>query len=140
MSNAEPTASRGGQVAPDRRDAARVLAEAGPTVSIREAAVILGCSRDLVYAMHSRGDLADLGIRVLRLGSRLRISTASLRRVVEHEPARSRAGHSKPYPDGGFSPPANDHDLRARTDRRSAPLPAPRSALPSERLVEDWRG
>ena len=63
--------------------AARVLANAGPTVNIRETAVILGCSTDLVRSMHRRGELAALGIRVLRLGSRLRISTASLRRAVE---------------------------------------------------------
>lgn len=63
--------------------ARRILATAGPTVSCREAATVLGCSTDLVRAMHRRGELADLGIRVLRLGSRIRISTATLRRAVE---------------------------------------------------------
>lgn len=63
--------------------AARVLAVAGPTVSVGEAAAVLGVSADLVRAMYRRGELDQLGIRVLRLGSRIRISTATLRRAVE---------------------------------------------------------
>ena len=65
--------------------AARVLAQAGPTLSVRETATVLGVSSDLVRSMHRRGELAALGIKVLRLGSRLRVSTASLRRAVEAE-------------------------------------------------------
>lgn len=67
--------------------AARVLADAGPTVSVRETAAVLGCSADLVRSMHRRGELDALGIRVLRLGNRIRISTASLRRAVEVDAA-----------------------------------------------------
>jgi hypothetical protein len=63
--------------------AARVLAEAGPTLSVRETATVFGVSSDLVRAMHRRGELDGLGIRVLRLGSRIRISTASLRRAIQ---------------------------------------------------------
>lgn len=63
--------------------AAQILASAGPTVSVRETAVVLGCSIDLVRSMHRRGELDKLGIRVLRLGSKIRISTASLRRAVQ---------------------------------------------------------
>ncbi len=66
--------------------ASQVLAAAGPTVSVKEASVVLGCSQDLVRAMHRRGELQALGIRVLRLGTRIRISTASLRRAVEADP------------------------------------------------------
>lgn len=66
--------------------AARVLAFAGPTVSVKDTSIVLGCSQDLVRAMHRRGELEALGIRVLRLGSRIRISTASLRRAVEVTP------------------------------------------------------
>lgn len=67
-----------------RRDHApgAILRDAGPTVSIAETARAFGVSRDLIYAMHQRGELDDLGIRVLRLGSRLRVSTASLRRAL----------------------------------------------------------
>lgn len=65
--------------------AVRLLAEAGPTVSFRETATALGCSVGTVYAMHDRGDLAAMGVRVLRLGRSLRVSTASLRRVVDAE-------------------------------------------------------
>lgn len=68
--------------------ARRILATAGPTVSPREAATVLGCSTDLVRTMYRRGELAELGIRVLRLGSRIRISTASLRRAVEADDAQ----------------------------------------------------
>ncbi|MCX6467442.1 MAG: hypothetical protein NTW05_28245 [Pseudonocardiales bacterium] len=66
-----------------RHAAVRVLVEAGPTLSVREASVVLGCSHDLVRAMYRRGELEALGIRVLRLGNRIRISTASLRKAVE---------------------------------------------------------
>ncbi|MGI5127453.1 helix-turn-helix domain-containing protein [Pseudonocardia sp. CA-107938] len=61
----------------------QILAAAGPTLSIPEAAVVLGVSPDLLRVMRRRGELAELGIKVLPLGSRLRISTASLRRAVE---------------------------------------------------------
>lgn len=70
---------------------AKLLDEAGPTVSIAEAARVLGISRDLVYAMHKRGELADLGVRVLRLGSRLRVSTASLRRAIAADDGEATA-------------------------------------------------
>ncbi|WP_374203802.1 helix-turn-helix domain-containing protein [Pseudonocardia sp. ICBG601] len=63
--------------------APRLLPDAGPTVSIAETARALGVSRDLIYAMHARGELAALGIKVLRLGSRIRVSTASLRTVLD---------------------------------------------------------
>jgi hypothetical protein len=63
--------------------AARLLAEAGPTVSFRETAAVLQCSVGTVYAMHDRGELAAMGLRVLRLGRCLRVSTVSLRRVVD---------------------------------------------------------
>jgi excisionase family DNA binding protein len=69
---------------PSRR-AAQILAEAGPTLSVKEVAAVLNVSADLVRTMHRRGELAALGIRVLRLGRRVRISTASLRRAVDAE-------------------------------------------------------
>lgn len=62
--------------------ATRVLDEAGPTVSMRQAAHVLGCSPGTAYALHERGDLASMGVRVLRLGRCLRVSTADLRRAV----------------------------------------------------------
>jgi hypothetical protein len=67
------------------QSAAAVLADAGPTLSIAETAVVLGVSADLIRAMHRRGELEKLGIRVLRLGTRLRVSTASLRQAIEGE-------------------------------------------------------
>jgi hypothetical protein len=62
--------------------AARLLAEAGPTVSFRETAAVLKCSIGTVYAMNDRGELAAMGLHVLRLGRCLRVTTVSLRRVV----------------------------------------------------------
>jgi excisionase family DNA binding protein len=59
--------------------AAKLLAEAGPTVSLAEAASVLGISLNTAYAAVKRG---DLGVRALRYGSRWRIPTADLRRVV----------------------------------------------------------
>ena len=59
--------------------AARLLAEAGPTVSVTEAAAILGICRDTAYALAKRGELPA---RVLKLGRSLRVSTADLRREV----------------------------------------------------------
>ena len=61
---------------------ARILAEAGPTVSVRDAARVLGVCSETVYAMNRRGDLAALGIRVLTLGRALRVVTVDLRRAV----------------------------------------------------------
>lgn len=71
-----------------RSPAERVLADAGPTIGVAETAIVLGVSKDLVRAMHRRGELDALGIRVLRLGTRIRIGTASLRRAVEVDAAR----------------------------------------------------
>lgn len=58
---------------------ARVLAEAGPTVSIPEAAKVLGISRGLAYELAGR---QEFPAKLLRLGARWRVSTADLRRVV----------------------------------------------------------
>jgi Mn-dependent DtxR family transcriptional regulator len=70
------------------RAAAQILADAGPTLSVQDTAAVLNVSPDLVRAMHRRGELAALGIRVLRLGRRVRITTASVRRAVDRdEPA-----------------------------------------------------
>jgi hypothetical protein len=70
---------------------AEILANAGPTVSIPEAAKVLGISRGLGYALAGRGDLAAAGVRVLRLGARWRVPTADLRRAVGVEQAASPA-------------------------------------------------
>ncbi len=59
--------------------AARLLAEAGPTMSIPEAARVLGIARDTAYVLAARG---ELGVRVLRLGRRLRVPTADLRKAL----------------------------------------------------------
>jgi excisionase family DNA binding protein len=61
------------------RTARQILAEAGPTVSLTEAATCLGISRDTAYTLARRG---ELGVRVLKLGSRKRVPTAELRRVL----------------------------------------------------------
>lgn len=62
-----------------RHPAARLLADAGPTVSLAEAAKILGISSNTAYAAVKRG---DLGVRTLRFGRKWRIPTADLRRAV----------------------------------------------------------
>jgi excisionase family DNA binding protein len=62
-----------------RHPAARLLAEAGPTVSLIEAARVLGISANTAYAAAKRG---ELGVRTLRYGRRWRIPTADLRRTV----------------------------------------------------------
>lgn len=59
--------------------AARLLAEAGPTVSLAEAAKVLGISYNTASAAVRRG---ELGVRALRYGRRWRIVTADLRGVV----------------------------------------------------------
>jgi hypothetical protein len=60
----------------------RLLNEAGPTMPIRDGARVLGCHPNTLYEMEKRGDLAALGIRVLRLGRTKRLVTADLRRAV----------------------------------------------------------
>lgn len=64
---------------PRHGEGSRILAQAGPTVSIPEAAVVLGISRGLAYQLAARG---ELGVKLLRLGARWRVSTASLREAV----------------------------------------------------------
>jgi excisionase family DNA binding protein len=59
--------------------AARLLDEAGPTVSLAEAAKVLGISYNTASAAVRRG---ELGVRALRYGRRWRIPTADLRRVL----------------------------------------------------------
>jgi excisionase family DNA binding protein len=59
--------------------AARLLDEAGPTVSLAEAATVLGISYNTASAAVRRG---ELGVRALRYGRRWRIPTADLRRVL----------------------------------------------------------
>jgi len=63
----------------DTARAHRLLAEAGPTVSIPETATVLGISRGLAYQLAASG---ELGVKVLRLGARWRVSTASLREAL----------------------------------------------------------
>lgn len=59
--------------------AARLLAEAGPTVYPGETAKVLGISYNTASAAVRRG---ELGVRALRYGRRWRIPTADLRRVL----------------------------------------------------------
>jgi predicted DNA-binding transcriptional regulator AlpA len=60
----------------------RVLQAAGPTVSITQAAQVLGISRAHAYALAKRD---ALGVRVLRLGSRWVVPTAELQRLLGAE-------------------------------------------------------
>lgn len=68
--------------------AARLLAAAGPTVSVGTTAKVLGISRAHAYALAKRG---ELGVRVLRLGNRLVVPTVELRRAVGAEEPGSGA-------------------------------------------------
>lgn len=61
------------------RSADRLLADAGPTVSITTAARCLGIHRTTAYGLAARG---ELGVPVLRLGRGRRVPTAELRRVL----------------------------------------------------------
>ncbi|TDP90508.1 DNA-binding protein [Labedaea rhizosphaerae] len=58
-----------------------VLSAAGPTVSMEVAAKALSISRGLAYELAKSGQLTD-GIRVLKLGTRVVVPTADLRRVL----------------------------------------------------------
>jgi excisionase family DNA binding protein len=59
--------------------ATKLLADAGPTVSLAEAAKVLGISYNTASAAAHRG---ALGVRTLRYGRRWRIPTADLKRAV----------------------------------------------------------
>ncbi|MFE5572058.1 helix-turn-helix transcriptional regulator [Amycolatopsis japonica] len=59
--------------------AERILADAGPTVSVPEAAQVLGISEWLAYKLINRGEFPA---KVLPLGARKRVSTASLRGLL----------------------------------------------------------
>jgi excisionase family DNA binding protein len=57
----------------------KVLATAGPTLSVPEIAKVFGISKDTAYALAARD---ELGVRVLRLGRSMRIPTADVRRLL----------------------------------------------------------
>lgn len=57
----------------------RLLAEAGPTVSISTVAKAFGIHRTTAYELARSG---ELGVPVLKLGRTLRVPTAELRRVL----------------------------------------------------------
>lgn len=57
----------------------KILADAGPTVTIPTVAKCLGIHRVTAYELARRG---ELGVPVLRLGRTLRVPTAELRRVL----------------------------------------------------------
>lgn len=57
----------------------RLLADAGATVSIATVAQCYGIHRQTAYDLAQRG---ELGVPVLRLGRRLRVPTAELRRTL----------------------------------------------------------
>lgn len=61
------------------RSTDRLLADAGPTVGIETVAKCYGIHRTTAYELAQRG---ELGVPVLRLGRRLRVPTAELRRVL----------------------------------------------------------
>jgi len=64
--------------------ATRLLQAAGPTVSIAATAKVLGISRAHAYDLARRNELP---VRVLRLGTRLVVPTAELRRLVDPDEA-----------------------------------------------------
>lgn len=68
--------------------AGRILAAAGPTVSIPDAAKVLGISRGTAYELARRD---ELGVRVLRLGKCIRVPTVDLRRAVGLDEPRGAA-------------------------------------------------
>jgi excisionase family DNA binding protein len=57
------------------------------TWTLDEAAVLIGCSRSLLYAEAKRGNLPGL----IRLGDRLLISRAAVERLLEGASRASRA-------------------------------------------------
>lgn len=59
-----------------------LLAEAGPTISAEQAFKFLGISRSLGYQLLKRGEFP---VRVLRLGTRNRIPTADLMRLLDND-------------------------------------------------------
>lgn len=73
----------------------RILAAAGPTISLPETAQVLGISRAHAYALAKRG---ELGVRVLRLGNRFVVPTAELRREVGLEADPAAPHHSGDQP------------------------------------------
>jgi excisionase family DNA binding protein len=60
------------------------LTAAGPTLSIVDACKALGIGKSHGYALASRGEFPA---RVLKLGGRYRVVTASLRDLLELAPA-----------------------------------------------------
>ena len=57
------------------------------TVTVEEAAKMLGVGRDVAYRLARQGEIA--GVKVLRVGNRLVIPRRPLERVLSGEEARS---------------------------------------------------
>lgn len=66
-------------VAAEAGAANAILDGAGPTMSVPDVAKIFGISRDCAYRLAVRD---ELGVRVLRLGRRMRIPTADVRKLL----------------------------------------------------------
>ena len=62
------------------RTAERLLADAGPTMTLPDVATVLGLSRTHCYDLAREGKLP---FRILTLGSRMVVSTAELRRLLD---------------------------------------------------------
>lgn len=70
------------------REAERLLEDAGPTISISEAAQCFGIHRTTAYELAKRD---ELGVPVMRLGRTWRVPTAEVRRVLGLPAAGSAA-------------------------------------------------
>jgi hypothetical protein len=62
-----------------KADIEKILAE--PTASVPNAGIVLGLARNASYAAASRGE-----IPTLRFGRKLRVPTATLRKMIEQPP------------------------------------------------------
>jgi hypothetical protein len=91
-----------------------------PVTNLATLGRALGISEPVVRERNRRGELADLGIRVLRLGAQWRVVTADVLHVLGIKPDMAAAG-----PATGPAADASDYPIAAQRGEVGAERTAP---------------
>ena len=104
----------GGSVKPLTRAEVIKLAETSPTTNLVMLGRALGLSEPVIRERARRGELAELGIRVLRLGAQWRVVTADIVAFLGINPDMAAGGVSETPPANAATPSlkGNDYDQR----------------------------
>jgi hypothetical protein len=88
----------GGRVRPLTRKELLDLAETSPTVNLVTLGRALGVSEPVIREMRRRGQLEEMGIRVLQLGAQYRVPVADILAVLGIDLETATGGSAPPDP------------------------------------------